>query len=381
MSGGDPLPRVSVLALGGTIASAVAPGAGVAPSLPAEQLVASLPELAGTAQIAAETFRQLPSPELTLADVIALAGEIERRLAGGDAGVVVTQGTDTLEETAFALDLLVGGDAPVVVTGAMRNPSLPGADGPANLLAAVRTATSERARGLGCIVVFADEIHAARFVRKEHTQSICPFRSAPAGVIGWLSEGDVRIGTRPAGRRHLALPEGARVPPVALLTLGSGDEGALLGAVADSGCRGLVVEGTGGGHVPASWAPELGRLARELPVVLASRSGAGELLRRTYRFTGSEIDLTERGLISAGYLTGSEGAGAAAPPARGGCVDRGRARRRSRRSRRPALRRRCWAARSSWPIDTRSECQLAVTGTRTGRPRPPPGHLRDDARV
>ena len=306
MSGGGRLPRVSVLALGGTIASATTQGTEVAPSLSAEQLVASLPVLGETAQISADTFRQVPSPELTAADVIALAEEITRRIASGDAGVVVTQGTDTLEETAFALDLLVGGDTPVVVTGAMRNPSLPGADGPANLLAAVRAAAAEGTRGLGCIVVFADEIHAARFVRKEHTQSISPFRSTPAGTVGWLSEGDVRIGTRPAGRRHLVLPPGAEAPPVALLTLGSGDEGALLGAVADSACRGLVVEGTGGGHVPAAWAPELERLADAMPVVLASRTGAGELMQRTYRFVGSEIDLIERGLIGAGYLTAAK---------------------------------------------------------------------------
>lgn len=306
MNGGERLPRVSVLALGGTIASAAVKGAGVAPALSAEQLVASLPALAETAEITADTFRQLPSPELTVADLIALAEEIDKRIASGDAGVVVTQGTDTLEETAFALDLLVGGDAPVVVTGAMRNPSLPGADGPANLLAAVRVAADHSARDLGCIVVFAEEIHAARFVRKEHTQSICPFRSTPAGTLGWLSEGEVRIGTRPAGRRHLVLPSGAEAPPVALLTLGSGDEGALLGAVAGSGCRGLVIEGTGGGHVPASWTPELERLAHAMPVVLASRTGAGELMRRTYRFVGSEIDLLERGLIGAGYLTGAK---------------------------------------------------------------------------
>ena len=301
-----PLPRVAVLALGGTIASAGPSGAGVAPSLSAEQLVTSVPALAGAAEISAETFRQLPSPELTLADVIALAAEIESRIAAGAAGVVVTQGTDTLEETAFALDLLVGGDAPVVVTGAMRNPVLPGADGPANLLAAVRAAASRQTRGIGCLVVFADEIHAARFVRKAHTQSVSPFHSSPAGPIGWLSEGAVRIGARPVGRRRLVLPDSAIPGPVALLTLGSGDEGLLLGAVEGSGARGLVLEATGGGHTPASWAPELERLAGVMPVILASRTGAGELLRRTYSFVGSEIDLVERGLIPAGYLTAAK---------------------------------------------------------------------------
>jgi L-asparaginase len=304
MSGAGPRP-VSVLALGGTIASTSA-GAGVTPTLTADQLIESVPGLANVARIAADTFRQLPSPELTLVDLVALAGEIKRKLAAGDAGVVITQGTNTIEETAFALDLLVDGDAPVVVTGAMRNPTLPGADGPANLLAAVSTAASEHARGLGCLVVFADEIHAARFVRKAHTQSICPFRSAPAGPIGWLSEGKVRIGTRPVGRRHLALDRVLETPPVALLTFGAGDEGGLLGSVAPAGYRGLVIEATGGGHVTARCVGELERLAGEMPVVLASRVTAGEVLQETYSFAGSETDLLRRGLIGAGAMTGAQ---------------------------------------------------------------------------
>jgi L-asparaginase len=304
MTAGD-LPSVSVLALGGTIAS-TGSGTGVTPTLTAAQLVDSVPGLAHVARIRADTFRQLPSPELTLADMSALAQEIERRLACGDAGVVVTQGTNTIEETAFTLDLLVAGDAPVVLTGAMRNPTLAGADGPANLLAAVSTAASEHARGLGTLVVFADEIHAARFVRKAHTQSVCPFRSAPAGPIGWLSEGKVRIGARPAGRRHLALDGVSAAPPVALLTFGAGDEGRLVGAVAPAGYRGLVIEGTGGGHTTAEAVEELERLAKVMPVVLGSRTGAGEALQQTYSFVGSEIDLIRRGLIPAGAMTGAQ---------------------------------------------------------------------------
>jgi L-asparaginase len=296
------LPSVSVLALGGTIASTGA-GAGVTPTLTADQLVESVPGLAQVAQISADTFRQLPSPELTLADLTALAQEVTRRLAAGDAGVVVTQGTNTIEETAFVLDMLVAGDAPVVVTGAMRNPTLAGADGPANLLAAVSTAASGQARGLGALVVFAEEIHAARFVRKAHTQSICPFRSSPAGPIGWLSEGEVRIGARPVGRRQITLEAVTEPPPVALLTFGAGDEARLVAAVRPAGYEGLVIEATGGGHTTRACVDTLEELTKEIPVVLASRTGAGEVLRRTYSFVGSEMDLIGRGLIPAGAMT------------------------------------------------------------------------------
>src|SRR5436309_9516363 len=133
----DGLPSVSVLALGGTIAS-TGSGGGVTPRLTADQLVESVPGLAEVTHIEAGTFRQVPSPELTLVDLVALAREIEERLRRGATGVVVTQGTNTIEETAFVLDLLVHSEAPVVVTGAMRNPTLAGADGPANLLGAVK---------------------------------------------------------------------------------------------------------------------------------------------------------------------------------------------------------------------------------------------------
>jgi L-asparaginase len=301
----DPLPSVIVLALGGTIAS-TGSGTGVTPKLSAEQLVGSVPGLAEVARIEAATFRQVPSPELTPADLIALAVEIEQRLESGAMGVVVTQGTDTIEETAFVLDLLVQADAPVVVTGAMRNPTLAGADGPANLLGAVQTAVSEHARGLGAVILFAEEIHAARFARKAHTQSLSPFISAPAGPIGWLSEGAVRIGSRPVGRRHLRLTEGAeRAAPVALLTYGQGDEGLLAAAVASAGYAAVVIEATGGGHVPADTVPALERLAAQMPVVMASRTGAGEVLRRTYSFVGSETDLAQRGLIPAGAMPAS----------------------------------------------------------------------------
>ena len=111
----------------------------------------------------------------------------------GAHGVVVTQGTDTMEETAFLVDCLWDDDAPFVFTGAMRNPTLPGADGPANLTAAIRTAAVDAARGRGAMVVFNDEIHAARFVRKTHSTSPAAFRSPDAGPIGHVVEGVPRF--------------------------------------------------------------------------------------------------------------------------------------------------------------------------------------------
>jgi L-asparaginase len=299
------LPKVAVLSLGGTISSTQTEGgSGVAPSLTGEALVEDVPEISEVAEISAESFRQVPGSELTLEDLIELATEIEGRIDKGATGVVVTQGTDTIEETCFVLDLLVDRDAPVVVTGAMRNPTLPGAEGPANLLASVRVATGEPARGLGTMVVLNDEIHAARFVQKTHTSNPATFRSPLAGPVGYVFEDNVRIVTRPVGRRHIELPEETRDHPVALYTVGLGDDGRLLEQIGRLGYEGLVIEAFGVGHVPSVMAKPLESLANEMPVVLASRTGSGEVHRETYGFAGSESDLLDRGLINAGMLDG-----------------------------------------------------------------------------
>src|SRR3954469_5393073 len=223
--------RVSVFSLGGTIASTNAAGAssgGVVPQLGAGDLVRAVPQLKETAELETVAFRQVPSGDLTLGDLRALAAEISARFDGGADGVVVTQGTDTIEETSFALDLLVRGPRPVVVTGAMRNPTLAGPDGPANLLAAVQVAASPAAAGLGTVVVLNEEIHAARFVRKTHTSSPATFGSPTVGPVGWVVEGRPRIALRPPVLNGGRAGAGA-VPPVALLTASLGDDGRLVG--------------------------------------------------------------------------------------------------------------------------------------------------------
>ncbi|HEY0718348.1 MAG TPA: asparaginase [Streptosporangiaceae bacterium] len=298
--------KVVLFTLGGTIASTHAAG-GVTPQLTGADLLTSVPGLdrAG-AGLDVHDFRQVPSSSLTVADIVDLAAAIRDRTGAGADGVVVSQGTDTIEETAFLLDLLYDGDAPVVFTGAMRNPTLAGADGPANLLAAVTVAASPQARGLGCVVVFGDEIHAARFVVKAHTTSVSAFISPPAGPLGLIAEGRAVVLTRPPRRPALPRAVPAAGAPgwavrTGLVTMVLGDDGALLEAAAGR-FDGLVVAGFGAGHVPAAVVDRLGRLAQCIPVVLASRTGAGMVLARTYAYPGSELDLRARGLIGAGFL-------------------------------------------------------------------------------
>ncbi|MDE3138782.1 MAG: asparaginase [Acidobacteriota bacterium] len=296
--------RVLVVSLGGTIASTSTDAhQGVVPQLGARELIAAVPQLSEVADVETLAFLQLPSCDLTLADVVALARRIDQAVAAGVDGVVVTQGTDTIEETSFALDLLVEGATPVVVTGAMRNPTVASPDGPGNLLAAVRVAASTAARGLGCLVVLNDEVHAARFVRKSHSSSLATFQSPGAGALGRVSEENVRIALRCPPLAHVGLV-GEVVPDVALLSCVLGDDGRLAGALGRSGYRGAVIDGFGGGHVPSSMVPALEELRRAMPVVFCSRTGSGEVLAHTYGFAGSEMDLLARGLVAGGALDG-----------------------------------------------------------------------------
>lgn len=299
---GGPAP-VTVISTGGTIAmTPVEAGDGVAPKLSAADLLREVPGLDRVARLSAVGFRRLPGAHLELADVIELAGRIEQELGEG-AGVVVTQGTDTLEEVAYALDLLLSPERPVVVTGAMRNPSVLSADGPANLSAAVRVAASPAAAGCGVLVVMDDEIHSARLVQKSHSSGLGAFSSFP-GPIGWLCEGRVSIVLRPVAHEQLVVPPDRDPAPVALLTGSLGDDGRLLDGLADAGFAGVVIEALGGGHLPAPMTDRAGALAERMPVVFSTRVGSGEVLRETYDFPGSEVDLIRRGLIPAGALDG-----------------------------------------------------------------------------
>jgi len=290
---------VALFTLGGTIAMAGQS------RLTGADLTAAIPGLADLAvPLKVQDVQAVGSGNLTLAMLLDVVDAASKAIADGATGIVVTQGTDTLEETAFLVDQIWPHSQPFVLTGAMRNPTLAGPDGPANLLAAARVACSPAARDLGALVVFNDQIHAARWVRKTHSTSTATFTSPNTGPIGHLVEDQVRILTRPArqdGVPGRAEPADLDAAQVALYTVTLDDDGLLLKGLADTH-QGLVVAGYGVGHVPAVLAPVLGELAGRIPVVLTSRTGGGSVLRNTYRSDGSESDLLARGLIDGGFL-------------------------------------------------------------------------------
>ncbi|GAA1557130.1 asparaginase [Kribbella hippodromi] len=290
---------VALFTLGGTISMAGNH------RLTGDDLTAAVPGLDGLGhQVEIQDVEKVPSGDLTASRMLEVVDAASKAVTAGAAGVVVTQGSDTLEESAFLADLVWPHPQPLVFTGAMRNPTLAGPDGPANLLAALRVACSPAARDLGVLVVFQEEIHAARWVRKTHSTSTATFVSPNTGPIGHLVEDRVRVLTRPPrldGVQGSAEPAELADVRVALYTVTMDDDGLLLRGLADTH-QGLVVAGFGAGHVPAALAPVLGELAAKIPVVLTSRTGGGSVLRGTYHAPGSETDLLRRGLIDAGFL-------------------------------------------------------------------------------
>jgi L-asparaginase len=287
--------EVVLLSTGGTIA--MRGGLAVPADGPDELLLG-----AGVQGVRSRALLGLPGPHMGLEQALLVAREAVAAAADG-AGVVVTHGTDTLEETAFLTDLLHGDGAPIAFTGAIRPGSAPGADGPANLADAVAVARAPGAEGLGTLVVFAGEVHAPREVRKADSSSPAAFDSPVTGPIGRVVEGRLALRARPV-RPH-ALPLAVerldfRVPVVCAAL---GDDLALLDAAVAGGADGVVLVALGGGHLSPAGLGRLRAAAAALPVALAVRPARGALLRATYGFEGAEGDLRAAGGIPAGALS------------------------------------------------------------------------------
>jgi L-asparaginase len=295
------MPHIAYLALGGTISMSGMQDGGVVSRLSGADLVATLGDV--PLEVRISDVRKVPGGSLTFGDVLDAVDVASAAVADGADGVVLTQGTDTIEETAFLVDSVWPHAAPFVMTGAMRNPTLAGPDGPANLLAALQVAASPDASGRGVLVAFHDEIHAARHVRKAHSTSPGTFVSPNLGPIGHVLEGVPRFLADLAARNSVEgwTRESLERTRIALYTVTLDDDGLLL-AGPDHSHQGLVIAGFGVGHVPAHLVAAIEEISAVMPVVLTSRAGAGATLTSTYGGPGSERDLLARGLIGAGFL-------------------------------------------------------------------------------
>ena len=294
-------PRVLLIALGGTISAAPDEVGRSFPTRVAADLLSSVPDAASIAEVTAADVKQVPSRAVTPADMCALAHEVQNGVQEGYDGIVVTHGTDTMEETAYSLALQLDANIPVVLTGSMRPSHEAGADGPANLVRALRVATTPAAGRLGPVIVMQDEIHLARWVTKVHTSRVAAFSSPGLGSVGHVVEGRVRLHACYAPGDFLGMP-GSLDKRVEIIWVAAGADGLLVDAAATA-AQGLIVAGTGGGHVPPPMTRSLqSAVERGLPVVLASRCIDGHVLEGTYGGVGSETHLLSIGLHPAGAL-------------------------------------------------------------------------------
>ncbi len=299
-------PRIAVIFTGGTISMLPDAVTGAAvPALDGAAILSRVPALGDIADLVAIDWGLVPASHLRFAQILELGRLISdaARQAGVD-GVVVVQGTDVLEETAYAWDLLYTDAPPVVVVGAMRNAGDPDYDGPRNLTDAVRVAADPRLVGTGVVVVMAGTILPADDVTKSHSTAIETFAALNHGPLGHVV-GDAVVLDRPrTGRRTLDRVPEAAVEPVVLLTAVVSTDGDLLRAAIGGGARGIVLEATGSGNTD----PDLLAAAREamatgVTVVLTTRCAAGPV-GPWYGFSGGGRSWHDAGAILAGTLSG-----------------------------------------------------------------------------
>jgi L-asparaginase len=287
------LPRIALIATGGTIAN------DATGRLSAARLAEAAPRLAGIAQVEPETFARGASLSLSLNDWLRLSRRIEQRLGdAGLSGIVVTSGTDTLEELAWFLQLTVKSSRPIVLTGAMRRPDDPEADGPVNLRHAVRVAADRTARPLGVVVVFGGKIHGARDVTKVSTSSTDAFSSGGRGPLGAVDDDGVHLASGRADRRPgriFDLRGVRRLPRVDILLTYQQAPGDLLEASLAGGAEGLVLAGAGAGAITRAQSSAARQAMKAgVPIVVASRVLDGQVAK--------EATAKNAGLIPAGDL-------------------------------------------------------------------------------
>lgn len=296
--------KVLVINTGGTIAMSVDEADGVKP-VDDEAVTKILPHLSQLAEVTMKNYVNLPSPHITPAVMNQLRLLIETEIAQeAFDGVVVTHGTDTLEETAYFLDLTLSLTVPVVVTGAMRSSNELGADGPVNLISAVRTAIDPASYNKGVLVVFNDEIHAARHVTKTHTSNVATFQSPQYGPIGTISKKHVYYHHAPLDREHYTIAHAEANIPLSKAVAGMDPR--WLQILLDDPIDGFVIEGMGLGNLPPAIVPVLQALLdKGTPIVIVSRCFNGQV-QDVYDYEGGGKKLKQMGIIFSNGLNGQK---------------------------------------------------------------------------
>lgn len=297
-------PQIVIVFTGGTIASTLdREWGGVVPSLSGGEILSHVPDVYAMAEIHVHEYGTFPGPHITPDRMLEVAkvirGYVERPEIDG---VVVTHGTDTLEETAYFLDSSVKTDKPIVVIGAMRNSSEADWDGPRNLRDAIAVAAHPASRGLGTLVCLGGDIHAASEVTKEDTADVSTFSSPNFGPLGRVTNNHVLIHRRPIHRETFDVE---RIPgAVPLFKSYAGMDGSLIDAACSQGAVGIVIEAFGVGNVtPPVYTALVGAVQRNLPVVLVSRCPVGRV-EHVYAYDGAGLHLHKAGVMFADYLNG-----------------------------------------------------------------------------
>lgn len=298
--------KVAIVFNGGTISMKVDPRVQAAvPSLSGEEIVAMVTGIEKYANIESYNFSNVPSPFVTPEDMMDLSKYIKNLLDRDDiSGVVVTHGTDSLEETAYLLDLTIKNDKPVVVTGAMRSSSELGYDGPANLSAATCTAISDEARGKGVLICMNGELNSASEVTKANSMSLSAFRSPGFGHLGIVDNNQVIFYRNNLTRHHIDTD--IIQTKVSLIKCVSGLDSRFIDFCIAQGDTGIVIEGMGRGNVPPNMVEGIKRaLDKGIVVVLVSRCFEGRVLD-TYGYHGGGKELRNLGVIFGDNLPGQK---------------------------------------------------------------------------
>jgi L-asparaginase len=299
--------KIAVIFTGGTISMTVNKDTNAAtPSLSSEDIMSLVHHIKDFAEVELIDFSAIPSPHMTPEKMMELKALVQKQCERSDIfGVVITHGTDNLEETAYLLNLTLDTSKPVVVTGSMRNASELGYDGPSNLASAILTAIDDNSYKRGVLVVLNDEVNAAREVTKTHTMSLDTFKSLEFGPLGIVDSSHV-IYYRNQTFTSSPIYTNDIEPDVALIKVASGMDARMLDFLVGEQVKGIVIEGMGRGNVPPAVMPGIRKaINANIPVVLVSRNPLGRVMP-SYGYEGGGLDLKNAGVILARNLNGQK---------------------------------------------------------------------------